>query len=69
MDSSSHWLITEISHKGIATLTLNRADKHNAFDDHLIQLLIVELQSLAKPESLRGLVLTGKGKSFPQEQI
>jgi len=64
MNLSSHWLTSELSQAGIATITLNRPDKHNAFDDQLIQLFIAQLQSLANNESVRGLIITGAGKTF-----
>jgi len=59
-----HWLTCELSAAGIATITLNRPDKHNAFDDHLIQLFIAQLQTLANDDSVRCLIITGAGKSF-----
>ena len=64
MNPSPQWLASELSQSGIATITLNRPDKHNAFDDQLIELFIVQLQSLAIDARVRGLILTGTGKSF-----
>ena len=64
MNPSPQWLTSELSQSGIATITLNRPDKHNAFDDQLIELFIVQLQSLAIDARVRGLILTGTGKSF-----
>jgi len=61
---STQWLTCELSLAGIATVTLNRPDKHNAFDDHLIQLFIAQLETLTNDESVRGLIITGAGKSF-----
>lgn len=63
-NSCAHWLACTLSPSGIATLTLNRPDKHNAFDDQLIALFITQLQSLALDENVRGLIITGAGKSF-----
>ncbi|MDC9720605.1 MAG: enoyl-CoA hydratase-related protein [Gammaproteobacteria bacterium] len=54
----------DLSADGIATITLNRPEKHNAFDDHIIQLLITQLNDLAALPELRGLIVTGTGKSF-----
>jgi len=62
--SFEHWLTCTLSPSGIATLTLNRPEKHNAFDDQLIQLFITQLQSLASNTDVRGLIITGQGKSF-----
>ncbi|MDX1453001.1 MAG: enoyl-CoA hydratase-related protein [Oleiphilaceae bacterium] len=49
---------------GVATLTLNRPDKHNAFDDSVIAELLAHLNTLAKREDLRVLVLKAEGKHF-----
>jgi enoyl-CoA hydratase/carnithine racemase len=49
---------------GIATLTLNRADKRNAINDDLRAQLIAALETVAADKSIRALVLTGAGKSF-----
>ena len=51
-------------HRGISTLTLCRADKHNAFDDSLIQGLSDALDSISGSPATRVLVLAGEGKSF-----
>jgi methylglutaconyl-CoA hydratase len=57
-------LFTEISGRGVATLTLRRPDVHNAFDDELIERLRRELQGLSKDPSVRVVVLEAEGKSF-----
>ncbi len=49
---------------GIARLTLNRPEVHNAFDDALIAELSETLDGLAADEGLRALVLAAAGKSF-----
>jgi methylglutaconyl-CoA hydratase len=49
---------------GVAWLTLNRPEVHNAFDDGLIRALTAELLRLARQETVRAVVLTGAGKSF-----
>jgi methylglutaconyl-CoA hydratase len=49
---------------GIATLTLQRAKIHNAFDDVLIATLIDALRDIENDEDVRVLVLTGSGSSF-----
>lgn len=53
-----------IDARGVATLTLNRPDRHNAFDDHLIADLTAELLKLNSNDTVRVVVLTGAGKSF-----
>lgn len=49
---------------GIATLTLDRAPIHNAFDDRLIHDLTDILREVDEDDSVRAVVLTGAGKSF-----
>jgi len=49
---------------GVATLTLNRPDVHNAFDDQLIAQLISTLSHLEKDDTVKVVVLTGNGKHF-----
>ncbi len=50
--------------RGVATLTLNRAEKHNAFDDRMIADLLRALGKIEKDKSIRVLVLRAAGKSF-----
>jgi methylglutaconyl-CoA hydratase len=49
---------------GVATLTINRAEKHNAFDDAIIAELTAKLKQADADESVRVVVLTGAGRSF-----
>ncbi|HEY1773860.1 MAG TPA: enoyl-CoA hydratase/isomerase family protein [Gammaproteobacteria bacterium] len=49
---------------GIATLTLNRADKHNAFDDVIIAELTAKLKQLDQDDAVRVVVLAATGKTF-----
>lgn len=57
-------LLTEIDARGVATLTLNRPNIHNAFDDVLIAALSAAFARLGTDGSVRVVVLTGAGKSF-----
>ncbi|WP_230123670.1 enoyl-CoA hydratase-related protein, partial [Pseudomonas sp. Bi70] len=50
--------------RGVATLWLNRADKHNAFNAEMIKELIQALRQVAADDSLRFLILRGRGKHF-----
>jgi methylglutaconyl-CoA hydratase len=50
--------------RGVATLTMNRPEVHNAFDDALLVSLTQALQSLGNDRDVRVVVLTGAGKSF-----
>jgi methylglutaconyl-CoA hydratase len=49
---------------GVATITLNRANVHNAFDDALIADLTTALGDCARNPAVRAVVLTGAGASF-----
>ena len=48
----------------VATLWLDRPDRHNAFDDVLMRELIAALDSLKGNPSVRCLILAGRGKNF-----
>ena len=49
---------------GVAELTLNRPDVHNAFDDNIIEALISHLEIAAELPGLRVLILRSAGKNF-----
>src|SRR5688572_254516 len=53
-----------IAQNGCATLTLNRPDVHNAFDDQLIGRLTHCLRELEGNPQVRVVVLAAAGKSF-----
>jgi methylglutaconyl-CoA hydratase len=48
----------------VATVRLNRPDKHNAFDEHLIAQLTQAFHELAKDAAARVVVLAANGPSF-----
>ena len=50
--------------QGYATLWLDRAEKHNAFNAEMIQELLQALEQLKEDSQLRFLLLRGKGKHF-----
>lgn len=50
--------------RGVATLTLNRPEKHNALNPELIDALHASVNQLARDDSVRVVVLTGYGESF-----
>jgi methylglutaconyl-CoA hydratase len=56
-------LLTDIS-DGVATVTLNRPELHNAFDDTLIATLTETLAALEADPGARVMVLKANGKSF-----
>ncbi|MCC6468147.1 MAG: enoyl-CoA hydratase/isomerase family protein [Alphaproteobacteria bacterium] len=57
-------LLTSTDPRGVATVTLNRPQVHNAFDDALIAELTAALEKLEADASVRIVILTGAGKSF-----
>ena len=57
-------LTSQIDERGVRTLTLDRPEVHNAFDDALIADLTSVLDAAADESGLRAVVLTGAGASF-----
>ena len=53
---------------GVATLTLNRPDKLNAFTDEMLAALAAHLKGLGRDDSVRCVVLTGAGRGFSAGQ-
>ncbi len=49
---------------GVATVTMVRADKHNALDQAMFEGLVKAAEQLADDASVRAVVLHGEGKSF-----
>ncbi len=50
--------------KGAAWIWMNRPERHNAFDEHLIEGLTATLRQLGEDDAIRAVVLAGRGKSF-----
>jgi methylglutaconyl-CoA hydratase len=48
----------------VALVTLNRPERHNAFDDALIAELTETLRSVEAEDAIRVVVLSGAGRSF-----
>ena len=57
-------LLLDIDARGIARLTLNRPDTHNALNATLIHELRSAAEWLGRADGLRAVVLTGAGKTF-----
>jgi methylglutaconyl-CoA hydratase len=57
-------VLHEIDHRGVATVTLNRPERHNAFDDLLIAEITTVLDAIAANAAVRVVVLRSTGKSF-----
>jgi enoyl-CoA hydratase/carnithine racemase len=53
-----------IGDDGVATVTMVRADKHNALDQAMFEGLVNAAEQLAGDGSVRAVVLHGEGKSF-----
>lgn len=49
---------------GVAHITMNRPEVHNAFDDGLIAALTARLQEAARDAQIRMVVLSGAGSTF-----
>ncbi|MEM8633199.1 MAG: crotonase/enoyl-CoA hydratase family protein [Pseudomonadota bacterium] len=57
-------LTLDVDPRGVATLTLNRPDKHNAMSALMIDELSRAAERLRSDEDIRVVVLTGTGRSF-----
>jgi len=53
-----------VNDKGVATVTLDNADKHNAFDDAIIKTLTDIFHDIASRDDIKIMVLDANGKSF-----
>ncbi|AXN33204.1 enoyl-CoA hydratase/isomerase family protein [Vibrio coralliilyticus] len=58
------YLTCSVDTFSVASLSLNRPDKHNAFNAQVIEQLIESINSLAQRSDVRCLVLRGNGKHF-----
>ena len=57
-------VLCHVDARGIARLTLNRTDRHNAFDDGLIDMLTGILNDLEGDGAVRAVLLGAAGRSF-----
>ena len=57
-------VLLEIDPRGVATATLNRPERGNAYDEEMLAALLSGLDSLAANPAIRALVLRGAGKHF-----
>lgn len=62
--TSEEPVLLDIDERGVATVTLNRPEKHNAFDDDLIAQLTVIFKQLGEDKQVRAVILAAKGRSF-----
>lgn len=61
---SDDGILMTTDERGVSTLTLNRPEVHNAFDDVLIAALTDSLAKLDADDSVRVVVIAARGKSF-----
>lgn len=57
-------VLIETDERGVATLTLNRPEKHNAMSGEMLLEIKAAAEQLAADDEVRVVVLTGAGKSF-----
>lgn len=62
--STNSKVLFSINTQGVATVTLNNPEKHNAFDDEIITDLTNIFNNIAKRDDIRVMVLASTGKSF-----
>jgi len=61
---SEHRVRIEVDDQGVATVALDRPDKHNALDSAMFDALVAAADRLAGDRRVRAVVLYGEGKSF-----
>ncbi len=64
IDSAIDKVLFSVDLKGVATVTLNNPDKHNAFDDIIIARLTEIFNEIASRDDIQVMVLASTGKSF-----
>jgi methylglutaconyl-CoA hydratase len=57
-------ILVDLDARGVATVTLDRPELHNAFDDELIAALTGTLTALGGDASVRVVMLAARGRSF-----
>lgn len=57
-------VLLHIDPRGVATATLNRPERGNAYDEDMLAALIAGLHSLAPDPAVRALVIRGAGRHF-----
>ncbi|MCG8317031.1 MAG: enoyl-CoA hydratase/isomerase family protein [Pseudomonadales bacterium] len=64
MTDNTQQVLFDISAAGVATITLNRPEVHNAFNDECISRLIAAIDTCHNHEEVRVVVLRSTGKNF-----
>jgi methylglutaconyl-CoA hydratase len=57
-------VILELDERGVATVTLNSPEKHNAFDETIIAKLISVFEQLDDNDDVKIMILRSEGKNF-----
>jgi methylglutaconyl-CoA hydratase len=64
MNTNNEKVLFEVNEQGVANVTLNNPDKHNAFDDDIIKQLTDIFNDISKRKDISIMVLASNGKSF-----
>ena len=64
MSQTPSQLAVSIDPRGVATVTIQRPDVHNAFDEALIDTMTQAFADLGRDAQVRLVVLQSQGKSF-----
>lgn len=62
--STQAHVLFEVDAQQVAWLSLNKPDKHNAFDDQIIASILMHLRAVEANADIRALVLRSNGKNF-----
>jgi methylglutaconyl-CoA hydratase len=63
-EKNSQSISVKVSQSGVAKITMNRPELHNAFDDQVIKELTNAIRKIDNNQNIRLLVLAAEGKSF-----
>ncbi|MFT5083194.1 MAG: methylglutaconyl-CoA hydratase [Lentisphaeria bacterium] len=61
---TTNTVLMDVDQRGVATVTLNRAEKHNALNAEMVALLHKNFVELSNTRDIRLLVLAANGKTF-----
>ena len=64
MNINNNKVLFNVDKQGVATVTLNNPDKHNAFDDEVINQLTNIFTEISQRDDISIMVLNSVGKSF-----
>lgn len=61
---SEQKVLIQTDQRGVTTVTLNNPEKHNAFDDKIIEELTAAFEQISKSKDVRVMILAASGKNF-----